>query len=554
MSVFLSSVISHMRARVGLNRCARFGSMLLMLSAVVMSNADALMLGNIQVNSRLGQPLSAQIAFLDISDVDALQLKLHLANIDEYKKLDLQYPEGIKFTFRVVNEPGALVPFVRIVTQRPIDDPFVNLLIEVTAASGKLVKAYTFLLDPPSELASSDDAFSEEGKSLPVAKSMSDNVSVDSSKAAPRRKSRPRRVKKHAAVKKEPTARDSKSHMKLAMSLSISRYDPAAPVTQKEAGDALEEELIAKEKSLEELKSQIGEMQSVIKSLQDKTDPAAQSAPERAIAAQSEVAPQVASVAPQPGKLHVETPLAQPQPESASLSGTDWLNPLLAFLALLLGAAVLFGYRQYRRMHASKPGPFDNANDELHESEGVASLHANKLVVPTADRHVEAYPATLPILPPSAPVPSEPLPSAPLPSAPVPSAPVPSAPLPSAPSLSEADKPSLTFGEQSMEMPAYTEPASVPIVPPEYAILMEANKYLRSGKDKQAEEALVRAIEVNPKNTYGYHALLKLYVTRNDKAHFENIARQLKAIEDEESFEEAAEMGRKLDPGNPLYV
>ena len=34
-------------------------------------------------------------------------------------------------------------------TEQPINDPFVIMLVELTWASGKLLREYTFLLDPP---------------------------------------------------------------------------------------------------------------------------------------------------------------------------------------------------------------------------------------------------------------------------------------------------------------------------------------------------------------------------------------------------------------------
>jgi hypothetical protein len=111
-----------------------------------------------------------------------------------------------------------------------------------------------------------------------------------------------------------------------------------------------------------------------------------------------------------------------------------------------------------------------------------------------------------------------------------------------------------SFGEITLENPAYTERRSESPVPPEYSILLKANRFLRSGKMEQAEEALLAAIQINPINPYGYLALLGIYEKRGDVVSFAKLAEQLKGIGDESAFTEAAALGRKLDPDNPLYL
>src|SRR5262249_13867088 len=40
-------------------------------------------------------------------------------------------------------------PYLRIRTNSPVSEPFLDLLVEINWASGRLVRDYTFLLDPP---------------------------------------------------------------------------------------------------------------------------------------------------------------------------------------------------------------------------------------------------------------------------------------------------------------------------------------------------------------------------------------------------------------------
>lgn len=504
-----------------------FGLWMLAAAAIFPARSDALVLGEIQVNSHLGQPLNAQIAFVDIADLDVAQLKIRLAGVDEYRKLGLQYPEGAKFVFKVVNEPGALAPFLRVYTQRPIDEPYLNLLLEIREPAGTLTRAYTFLLDPPQEGYSGVDQ-----ALVPESAAKTDATGVVQTKAAQVVKSAAKRT---AKPKRSGAAKlDRISHMKLAMSLSISHYDPSS-----QSGDALQEELIAKEKSLADMKSQIGEMQQVIRSLESKlgqselataSGVAAGSGVEAgsAVPADAASAPQAVAESEPDAAVPVQAPVQTAAPAAS------WLNPLLAVIVLLMGGAAFFGYRKYRQMHAWHHGAFDepdaSPSDEMDEEQETGGQVMDEPVLkepalkapgkPQAEQFSLAAGETAPQ---------------------------------AGASLNFGESGS-AFGERSIETPAYVEQPSEPTVPPEYTILLEANRYMRSGKEQQAEEALLRAIDVNPKNPYGYQALLKIYSARNDRVNFERIATRLRETGDQAAFEEAAETGRKLDPENPLYA
>ena len=71
----------------------------LCMAVLVSPCVSALGMGEIQVSSNLGEPLKAQIDLVELTAADARGLDVHLANVDEYQKRGLQYPEGIHFTF-----------------------------------------------------------------------------------------------------------------------------------------------------------------------------------------------------------------------------------------------------------------------------------------------------------------------------------------------------------------------------------------------------------------------------------------------------------------------
>ena len=83
--------------------------------------------------------------------------------------------------------------------------------------------------------------------------------------------------------------------------------------------------------------------------------------------------------------------------------------------------------------------------------------------------------------------------------------------------------------------------------------ISEADLFLNFGRDAQAEEILKEALKSTPNNHQIHLKLLGIYANRKDADSFSAIANQLKDAGDEHAWQEAVEMGRKLDPSNPLY-
>jgi pilus assembly protein FimV len=83
----------------------------------------------------------------------------------------------------------------------------------------------------------------------------------------------------------------------------------------------------------------------------------------------------------------------------------------------------------------------------------------------------------------------------------------------------------------------------------------EADVYMAYGRDSQAEEILNDALKADPKRGAIYVKLLEIYAQRQDLAQFEATASDLfsRTQGQGRDWEKAAQMGRRLDPSNPLY-
>ena len=82
----------------------------------------------------------------------------------------------------------------------------------------------------------------------------------------------------------------------------------------------------------------------------------------------------------------------------------------------------------------------------------------------------------------------------------------------------------------------------------------EADLFLNFGRDVQAEEVLKEALQKDPSNNQIRLKLLSIYAARKDEKSFYVYALEIKESHDETSWEQAAAMGRELEPGNALYV
>ncbi|HET7832345.1 MAG TPA: FimV/HubP family polar landmark protein [Gallionella sp.] len=112
------------------------------------AQAAAVGLGGINVTSALGQTLRAEIELVAVTKADKASLVARLALPEAYQGAGLEYPSGNKFQFQLVTHPDGRV-FLKVSSAQPINDPFVSLLVELSWSSGRLMREYTFLLDPP---------------------------------------------------------------------------------------------------------------------------------------------------------------------------------------------------------------------------------------------------------------------------------------------------------------------------------------------------------------------------------------------------------------------
>lgn len=123
-------------------------SLAIFIAGAYPAASSALGLGDIESNSHMNQPLRAKIDLLSAAPADASQIQVRLAPPEVFNRVGVARPDflsSLRFTPTV--QGGK--PVILVSSDAPIQEPFVNFLLEVSWPQGQLLKEYTIALDPP---------------------------------------------------------------------------------------------------------------------------------------------------------------------------------------------------------------------------------------------------------------------------------------------------------------------------------------------------------------------------------------------------------------------
>lgn len=567
-------------------------------------------LGQINVFSGLGQPLRAEIQ-ISATPQELQSITARVASPDAFRQANIPYP-GFVSGIRVSVDTRGRRPVVRLSSDRPINEPFVGLLVELDWATGRLAREYTFLLDPvdvaaPKPVAarvevpnapSRATAASEPAARAVVANSYTvrrgdtlhgiaestrreganldqmlialfhanraafggDNINrlhagailtipsadtVLATTPAEARREIVAQAADFAAYRKRlagavavseaaaapaeqgsagrivPKVEDARAPADVGDKLQISRTPSDAgggadrdAVTRLQA---LEEELVAREKGLEEANVRLAQLEQNIRELQKllelKSQPMAQlqqAAPDApdsaepvtppppvAVAEPAPPVPAPVETAPPPAPVEAARASAAPDPVAAS----DEPESVFADPAILAAGgavlALLLGFAAYRAQQRKK---------------AVAALDSSALMSEFPPDSSAVFGAT--------------------------------------------GGRSVDTGNSSIIHTDFSQSGLSSIDADEGVDpVAEADVYMAYGRDAQAEEILEDALKADPNRAAIYLKLLEIFAQRQSLKQFETTASELYARTAGQGadWEKAALMGRKLDPDNPLY-
>jgi len=116
---------------------------------VTSNSAWALMLGRSKVLSALGEPLRVEVDVLDISADESATLSAGIASAEAYKSAGINFNpvlNGLQVTLQRRTDGSA---FLSVSGSTPVNESFVDVMLELTWNGGRQVRDYTLLLEPP---------------------------------------------------------------------------------------------------------------------------------------------------------------------------------------------------------------------------------------------------------------------------------------------------------------------------------------------------------------------------------------------------------------------
>ncbi|TVT32875.1 FimV/HubP family polar landmark protein [Marinobacter vinifirmus] len=111
--------------------------------------AQALGLGEIELQSWLNEPLDAEISLRQSAGVDPGDVFVNVAPEAAYQRVGLERNQFLsKLKFEVVTgSDGNLA--INVSSREPVREPYLNFLLELTWPNGRLMREYAVLVDPP---------------------------------------------------------------------------------------------------------------------------------------------------------------------------------------------------------------------------------------------------------------------------------------------------------------------------------------------------------------------------------------------------------------------
>lgn len=590
-------------------------------------------MGSINVVSSLGQPLKANIELVSVDPNEDHDLNVHLASPQMYRSAGLEYPSGNKFNFDIVKraEGGA---FLVVTTDGPVYEPFVSLMVEMSWPSGRLLREYTFLLDP--------EDYQPVKPPLPMVETVAPQVTTR--KQPPEPVAQPPAEPPQMQPPSEEVAPPPQTQPRQTDRTGLARFKQNAPVVEVKPGDtlrriarnnqpqdvSLERMLVAiyrankeqfddqnmnriqvgrelrmptlnevlnvsQDDALREIRVQAQDWNQYRQRLSsvaaDRTRPQAESKQTSggqitpAVEDQSEVVkPEAEEVlrlskgeqpddkvttdkqetAPiTPEDLEEEETIAQQKTAEEAEMRASLLEKNLKDMELLAKlkaeAQRAAEQRAAEKLAPEQPQPAQSevqpekaqsapqpvkvpepaAAESDEEKTLIDKLIDNAIYIGGAVAVLLLFLALLLMWKRRRDDDSEVF-------------------IDEYDSSDEVTPPVITMPEMkdatvSEDLKPEAEPEEE-LLPDEVDPISEAELFLNFGRDQQAEDILLEALKTNPDNHQIHLKLLAIYAGRPDVNAFAGIARQLKETGDEPAWEQAAAMGRKIDPSNPDYA
>ena len=112
-------------------------------------DAQALGLGRLNVQSALGEGMRAEIDITSLSPEEAASLQVRIAPPEAYRAAGVDYNAVLSGAQATVVRRADGRAILRVSSDRAVQEPFIEVILELNSSSGRLVREFTLLFDPP---------------------------------------------------------------------------------------------------------------------------------------------------------------------------------------------------------------------------------------------------------------------------------------------------------------------------------------------------------------------------------------------------------------------
>jgi pilus assembly protein FimV len=177
-------------------------------------------LGKLNVQSGIGEPLKADIELISITPDELSSITAAIASEEAYAAQGIERPASHNNIKVTVTKNSSGTPILKLNSAQPISEPFLDMLLQVDWNSGRLLREYTVLLDPPDYAGEADpNATPTSTAQVPVVKP-GKSITSESSPATDNAVETIKRARKH--------------HPKVAPVAAAETSTPSAEVTGQE--------------------------------------------------------------------------------------------------------------------------------------------------------------------------------------------------------------------------------------------------------------------------------------------------------------------------------
>ncbi len=111
--------------------------------------ANAIGLGRLTVLSSLGEGLRADVDVTGLSSEEAATLSAQIASPEAYKAAGAEYNSVLAGAHVVLMRRSDGRPYLHITSDRAVQEPYLDAILDLKSSSGQLRRDYTLLFDPP---------------------------------------------------------------------------------------------------------------------------------------------------------------------------------------------------------------------------------------------------------------------------------------------------------------------------------------------------------------------------------------------------------------------